>query len=36
MRNRHLAWYLYPEFVDVPVEGKPEDKEEYDIRPFSH
>jgi len=37
MRDRHLAWYLYPEFVDVPVEGgRPEEKAEYDVRPFSH
>lgn len=36
MRERHLAWYLYEEFVDVPVEGRPEEKERYVFRPFSH
>lgn len=36
MRERHLAWYLYPEFVDKPLEGRPEEREEYDVKPFSY
>ncbi|KAK1913394.1 hypothetical protein P3342_005330 [Pyrenophora teres f. teres] len=34
--DKDLAWYLYPEFVDVPVAPLPEKKEVYCIRPFSH
>ncbi|KAA8618965.1 flavin-binding monooxygenase protein [Pyrenophora tritici-repentis] len=34
--DRDLAWYLYPEFLDVPVAPLPEKKEVYRIRPFSH
>jgi len=30
------AWYLEPRFVDVPVKGKPEEDEEFKMRPFSH
>ncbi|GME49208.1 putative flavin-binding monooxygenase protein [Neofusicoccum parvum] len=33
---KDLAFYLYPEFLDKPVEGKPEEKETYKIRPFSY
>lgn len=36
LEEKDLAWYLYPEFLDKPVEGKPEEKEEYRIRPFSY
>ncbi|OJD31775.1 flavin-binding monooxygenase [Diplodia corticola] len=31
-----LAFYLYPEFLDKPVPGRPEDKEEYRVRPFAY
>ena len=30
------AWYLEPRFMNVPVAGKPEEDEEYKMRPFSH
>ncbi|KAI0397022.1 flavin-binding monooxygenase [Xylariaceae sp. FL0594] len=30
------AWYIEPRFVDVPWEGKPEEDEEFKMRPFSH
>ena len=30
------AWYLEPSAINVPVEGKPEDDEEFRRRPFSH
>lgn len=36
MEGRHLAWYLYPEFLDQPVGPRPEEKEEYKMRTFSH
>jgi hypothetical protein len=36
LEEKDLAWYLYPEFLDKPVKGKPEEKEEYKIRPFSY
>lgn len=31
-----LAFYLYPEFLDKPVPGRPEEKEVYKVRPFSY
>ncbi|KAL1648869.1 hypothetical protein SLS58_002049 [Diplodia intermedia] len=31
-----LAFYLYPEFLDQPVPGRPEEKELYKVRPFSY
>ncbi|KKY28791.1 putative flavin-containing monooxygenase-like protein [Diplodia seriata] len=31
-----LAFYLYPEFLDEPVPGRPEEKELYKVRPFSY
>jgi hypothetical protein len=30
------AWYLEPRMMSVPVAGKPEEDEEYKMRPFSH
>ncbi|KAI3339944.1 flavin-binding monooxygenase [Ustulina deusta] len=30
------AWYIEPRFVDVPVEQRPEEDEEFKMRPFSH
>lgn len=30
------AWYLEPRFLDVPLEKRPEDDEEFKMRPFSH
>ncbi|KAK7553501.1 hypothetical protein IWX46DRAFT_519422 [Phyllosticta citricarpa] len=34
--GKDLAWYLYPEFMDKPQEGKPEEKRVLKIRPFSY
>ncbi|KAK4506876.1 hypothetical protein PRZ48_000609 [Zasmidium cellare] len=36
--EEELAWYLTPEFNDreMPVEGRPEEKEEYSLRPWSY
>ncbi|KAF2762292.1 FAD/NAD(P)-binding domain-containing protein [Pseudovirgaria hyperparasitica] len=36
LEKKDLAWYLYPEFQEVPAPGKPEESERYRIRPFSH
>ncbi|KAF2847728.1 FAD/NAD(P)-binding domain-containing protein [Plenodomus tracheiphilus IPT5] len=36
MEDRDLAWYLYPEFMDKPAAPRPEEKERYRVRPFSH
>lgn len=30
------AWYLEPSMMNVPVQGKPEEDEEFKMRPFSH
>ncbi|KAL7624982.1 hypothetical protein AAE478_004196 [Parahypoxylon ruwenzoriense] len=30
------AWYIEPRFLDVPPKGRPEDDEEFKMRPFSH
>ncbi|KAI4864590.1 flavin-binding monooxygenase [Hypoxylon rubiginosum] len=30
------AWYIEPEFLDVPLPGRPEDDEKLKMRPFSH
>ncbi len=30
------AWYLEPGLVNVPVKGRPEEDEEFKLRPFSH
>ncbi|KAI0814404.1 flavin-binding monooxygenase [Xylaria sp. FL0064] len=30
------AWYLEPRFVSVPLEQRPEEDEEFKMRPFSH
>ncbi|KAI1768018.1 flavin-binding monooxygenase [Hypoxylon sp. FL1150] len=30
------AWYIEPQFVDVPLPGRPEDDEKLKMRPFSH
>ncbi|GAP90974.1 putative flavin-binding monooxygenase [Rosellinia necatrix] len=30
------AWYLEPKFLNVPLEGRPEEDEEFKMRPFSH
>ncbi|KAI2603657.1 flavin-binding monooxygenase [Hypoxylon sp. NC1633] len=30
------GWYIEPRFVDFPVPGRPEDDEEFQMRPFSH
>jgi hypothetical protein len=39
MGGRHLAYFLYPEFVDKPPAGRPEQALEeggrYNIRPFA-
>ncbi|KAI8934698.1 hypothetical protein NX059_008387 [Plenodomus lindquistii] len=36
IEGRDLAWYLYPEFLDRPGVGRPEEGERYAVRPFSH
>lgn len=36
VEQRDLAWYLYPEFLDRPEVGRPEEKRVYKIRPFSY
>ncbi|KAF2470673.1 FAD/NAD(P)-binding domain-containing protein [Lindgomyces ingoldianus] len=36
LEEKHLAWYLYPEFQDSPVSPLPEEKESLKIRPFSN
>lgn len=30
------SWYINPQFVDIPQEDKPEDKEIYKMRPYSY
>ncbi|KAI0015955.1 flavin-binding monooxygenase [Xylariomycetidae sp. FL0641] len=30
------AWYLEPRFQSIPPEGRPEEDEEFKLRPFSH
>lgn len=30
------AWYMEPCFMDIPLPGRPEDAEEFKLRPFSH
>lgn len=34
--ERHLAWYLYPEFVERPGAPRPEESEGYAARAFSY
>jgi cation diffusion facilitator CzcD-associated flavoprotein CzcO len=34
--HKHLAWYLYPEFQDIPKPQRPEENERFAIRPFSY
>ena len=34
VRDVDLSWYLWPEFVDLPQEGRPEEREYYKIRPY--
>lgn len=36
MEEKHLAWYLYPEFMEKPLAPRPEENEFFNIRPFSH
>lgn len=36
MEEKHLAWYLYPEFLEKPLAPRPEECEKLKIRPFSH
>ncbi|KAF1962747.1 hypothetical protein CC80DRAFT_512091 [Byssothecium circinans] len=36
LKGKDLAWYLYPEFQEKPVAPKPEDKERFNVRPFSY
>jgi cation diffusion facilitator CzcD-associated flavoprotein CzcO len=36
LEKRDLAYYLYPEFVEKPMEGKPEESAILKIRPFSY
>lgn len=36
LEEKDLAWYLYPEFVDKPNEGKPEENNKYRIRSFCY
>jgi len=36
VEGRDLAWYLYPGFVERPVEGRPEERGEYKVRAFSY
>jgi cation diffusion facilitator CzcD-associated flavoprotein CzcO len=36
LKERDLAWYLYPEFVEKPVAPRPEENEALRIRPFSY
>lgn len=34
VRDVDLSWYLFPEWLDVPDEGRPEQREYYRVRPF--
>ncbi|KAK8247405.1 hypothetical protein HDK64DRAFT_284292 [Phyllosticta capitalensis] len=34
--GKDTAWYLYPEFMDKPLEDRPEEKRMLKIRPFSY
>ena len=36
IEEKHLAWYLYPQFVDVPTKGRPEENERFAMRSFSN
>jgi len=36
VEGKDLAWYLYPEFANVPEAPKPEENRMLKIRPFSH
>ncbi|KAF2639348.1 FAD/NAD(P)-binding domain-containing protein [Massarina eburnea CBS 473.64] len=36
LEGKHLAWYLRDEFQDRPVAPRPEEKERFDVRPFSY
>jgi hypothetical protein len=36
IEERDLAWYLYPEFLDLPVAPLPEQRRKEKIRPFSY
>jgi hypothetical protein len=36
IEDRDLAWYLYPEFLEVPNAPRPEENERLKIRPFSY
>lgn len=36
LEEKHLAWYLYPEFMDKPVAPRPEERMEYNARPYSY
>ncbi|KAF2708487.1 hypothetical protein K504DRAFT_477829 [Pleomassaria siparia CBS 279.74] len=36
LEERHLAWYLYPEFLELPVAPLPEENAKFKIRPFSY
>lgn len=36
LEKKDLAWYLYPEFVSIPLLRRPEENETLAIRPFSY
>ncbi|KAF2281439.1 FAD/NAD(P)-binding domain-containing protein [Westerdykella ornata] len=36
LEEKHLAWYIYPEFVEKPVAPLPEEHPKYNIRTFSY
>ena len=36
LEERDLAWYLYPEFLELPTAPKPEENARLKIRPFSY
>lgn len=36
LADRHLAWYLYPQYVERPAAPRPEEGGQWDVRPFSY
>jgi hypothetical protein len=36
LEDRDLAWYLYPEFLEIPTAPKPEENAKFKVRPFSY
>jgi hypothetical protein len=36
LEDRDLAWYLYPEYLEIPTAPKPEESARFKVRPFSY